>query len=154
MKDPSLLAGEESVCILAAKFMPCDQVLIKSGPSLLREGFEDPEVMQAVQEIGQDPQAMRKYKDKPKVSQPCVDAVRGYACNAPHRLSLFNQLPFLHSFLSWAWLLHQRAFCWHQFLQHFPWTCMQVIAFYSAMGSMMGNKLEGMSQGSKEEDAE
>ena len=47
---------------------PTDDMISKvmGDPSLL-EGFDDPEVMKAVEEISKDPSAMMKYQNNPKV---------------------------------------------------------------------------------------
>lgn len=59
---------------LVKKLQPTPDTMAKiaQDPTLLA-GFDDPEVMTAVNDIAANPQNMKKYKDKPKVRIRCCN---------------------------------------------------------------------------------
>lgn len=83
-------------------------------------GFEDPEVMAAVNDVAQNPGNMKKYKDNPKVCTGSGHVLRGLLAPRPLRRATIIS-----------------SSC----------TAPQVLAFYAAMGQMMGQKLEEKGMG-------
>lgn len=75
--DHSMLLGSEAaaqqyIVLYAEELMPTEDTIKEiAGNESLLAGFDDPEVMRAVQDVAQNPANIQKYKNNEKVRASC-----------------------------------------------------------------------------------
>lgn len=70
-------AAYQYILLYAEELMPTEDTIKQiSGNKSLLAGFDDPEVMMAVQDVAQNPANIQKYKNNMKVRASCK-AVQG-----------------------------------------------------------------------------
>ncbi len=65
-------AAHQCICALSEELMPTEDTIKQiAGNESLLAGFDDPEVMRAVQDVAQNPANIQKYKNNKKVRASC-----------------------------------------------------------------------------------
>ena len=95
-------AAYQYILLYAEELMPTEDTIKQiSGNKTLLAGFDDPEVMMAVQDVAQNPANIQKYKNNMKVRASCkaVQALGQVSASVVHYVIDFAELHDEHIYM-------------------------------------------------------